>query len=282
MSEHIRPVKEIIKSHEVVEGAGVKVRRTIALPSLDYVDPFLLLDEFKSDNSGDYIAGFPWHPHRGIETVTFMIAGRIEHGDSMGNSGVIGPGDVQWMTAGKGIVHQEMPKTQNGMMWGLQLWVNLPKKDKLCPPRYQDIPAADIPSVPLANGATVRVVCGELSGKKGPVSDIAANPTYLDVSLPKDEIFNLDIVNGYSVFCYTLDGTLAFEGTNDSAESSSIILFGEGNRLSVKAERSACRFIVVSGRILNEPIARGGPFVMNTRQEIFQAYQDYQDGTFIK
>ena len=276
-----KPVSRIVQAQAVMEGAGVKVHRTIAHHALDYVDPFLLLDEFKSEDPKDYIAGFPWHPHRGIETVTYMINGRVEHGDSVGNSGVIGPGDMQWMTAGKGIIHQEMPKQDNGLLWGLQLWVNLPARDKMCPPRYQEVPAEEIPEETLENGTHVRILCGDYAGKTGPVTHVAVDPLYLDARLPVGERFSHPIEPGYSVFCYCLGGEGLFGSQEKQVGPGRIVIFGEGDTVIVKAPSGDVRFLLVSGRIIGEPIARGGPFVMNTREEIQQAFQEYRNGTFL-
>lgn len=263
-----------------MEGAGVRLRRTIAHPALDYIDPFLLLDEFKSDRKTDFIRGFPWHPHRGIETVTYMLRGRVEHGDSIGNSGIIGPGDMQWMTAGRGIIHQEMPIADEGLLWGLQLWVNLPATDKMTEPKYRDIGAGQIPSVE-SNNATVKILCGTFEGVTGPVKDVAVDPLYLDVMLEPNTSFARDVPDGNSVFCYCLEGSALFDDNGGSARDGEIVLFGEGDSVHVRSLESPARFLLISGRILREPIARGGPFVMNTREEIMQAYADYEAGKFI-
>ena len=225
--------------------------------------------------------GFPWHPHRGIETVTYIISGKVEHGDSIGNSGVIGPADAQWMTAGKGIIHQEMPKTTGEPMWGLQLWVNLPKAKKWCPPRYQDIPADKIPDVVLDDGSRARLVCGSYHGTTGPVNGIAVDPLFMDVFLPAGGVFAQDIPEGHSVFCYALDGKACFDEQSEPLEAGHLVLFEAGDGIRVAAAGEEARFLVVSGRILGEPVSRGGPFVMNTREEIEQAYQEYRDGTFL-
>ena len=275
-------VKLVLPARPTMEGAGVRLVRTIASPSLDYVDPFLLLDEFRSDDPADYLPGFPWHPHRGIETVTYMIRGQVEHGDSLGNSGVIGPGDAQWMTAGSGIVHQEMPHGENGRMWGMQLWVNLPRERKMCSPRYQDIPSADIPTAALADGATARVVCGSVAGATGPVTGIDTDPLYLDVQLEGGSRLDLQVGAGYSAFCYILEGSGSVDGGSDTLGPSTIVVLEPGQPAEIAAGTGALRLMYASGRILDEPVARGGPFVMNTREEIDQAWREYQDGTFLR
>ena len=281
MKSPIKGIELVMEAQATMEGAGVRLRRTIAHPALDYVDPFLLLDEFKSENPEDYMPGFPWHPHRGIETVTYMIRGRVEHGDSIGNSGIIGPKDVQWMTAGKGIVHQEMPKSGEGGMWGLQLWVNLPRSEKMRPPRYQDVPASQIPEKTAENGMYFRVVCGTFGGITGPVKDVSVDPLYIDVSLPAGEEFSHSVPEGYSVFCYCLEGSGRFDESDQSVGPGTIVILGDGEAVRAKAEGGDVRFLLVSGRILGEPIARGGPFVMNTREEIEQAFREYSEGTFL-
>ena len=278
-----KSVSLMAEAQELTEGAGVRIRRTIALPSLDYVDPFLLLDEFKSNDPTDYIAGFPWHPHRGIETVTYMLSGRVEHGDSIGNSGSISGGEIQWMTAGRGIVHQEMPKPDGDGLWGLQLWVNLPRSEKMCPPRYQDIPSDEVPEVGRPDGSRVRVVCGSFDNATGPVTAVAAEPTYLDVALPPGASFERKIPRNHSVFCYCLEGRGVFDANETTAGPSTIVVFAEdGEKIEVSASPEGMRFLVVSGKAFREPVARGGPFVMNTREEILQAFREYETGTFLR
>ena len=276
-------VKLTQPARATVEGAGVRLVRTIGCPGLSYVDPFLLLDEFKSDDPSDYLAGFPWHPHRGIETVTYMIRGSVEHGDSIGNSGTVGPGDAQWMTAGRGIIHQEMPRPDDGgRMWGTQLWVNLPASAKMRLPRYQDIRAADIAEAALDGGGTVRVVCGTFAGVTGPVTDIDADPLYMDVRLPSAGHLTVDTPAGYSAFCYCLEGSAIFDPAGRRPTGpSTIVVYGTGDRVEVQSGEQGVRFLFASGRVLGEPIARGGPFVMNTLEEIEQAWREYREGRFL-
>ncbi len=281
-----RRVKTTHPGQSVMEGAGVRLRRIIGGPAVDYVDPFLLLDEFKSDDPNDYIAGFPMHPHRGIETVTYMLHGQVQHVDSLGNKGVIGPGDLQWMTSGHGIIHEEMPQRQEGRLWGFQLWVNLPAKLKLSDPRYQEYAAAKIPTVEREGGGEVRVVAGEHAGTRGPVSEIAAQPLYMDVRLPPLTAMSQPIVPGHNAFCYVYRGSGRFGGTaqepGPELKSPNLAVLDDGDHLNVRSEGEELRFLLAAGKPLNEPVARGGPFVMNTKAEIAQAYQDYRDGNFLK
>jgi len=275
-----RIVSRVLKGINTSDGGGVKLKRSIG-GVIDNLDPFLLLDEFRSDKSDDYIAGFPDHPHRGFETVTYMLAGNMEHKDHKGNKGNLVAGSVQWMTAGRGIIHSEMPKQENGLMWGFQLWVNLPAKDKMCAPRYQDIPPQNIPEV-TKDGIKVRVIAGEYDGVAGAVKGIATNPTYLDVTLPKGFSFKQSIPQGHTVFAYVFEGEGSF-GPNETAQKvplSHLAVFEDGEFVEAQANNSDCRFLLVSGKPLNEPIARRGPFVMNTREELQQAFMDYQMGRF--
>ena len=276
-----RKVGAVIAGTPTSDGAGVKLTRVIGGRRLDYVDPFLLLDEFKSDDPDDYIAGFPPHPHRGIETVTYMLEGRMEHEDSLGHKGVIGPGDMQWMTAGSGIIHSEMPAQENGRMWGLQLWVNLPRRRKMMDPRYRDLVAGDIPEVAV-DGCRVKVIAGRFEGTDGPLADIEAGPTYLDVTLEPGARFVVSIRKQHNVCAYVLSGEGTFGPDRTKAGASRMVLFGEGDTVEAATDDSPLRFILLSGAPLNEPVARGGPFVMNTEEEIIQAWQEYRDGTFVK
>lgn len=281
INNRIRTVIKIIEPVPVMEGAGVKLRRSIATRELDYLDPFLLFDHFGSHDPADYMPGFPMHPHRGIETVTYMQAGSVKHTDSMGNSGVITVGDVQWMTSGGGIMHEEMPQPGvDGHMEGFQLWVNLPAKLKMSAPRYQEIPALTIPEVQTAPGVRVKVIAGEYGGTHGPVSEIAADPAYLDVSLEKGCPFNLTIPSDHTVFAYLYTGSAHFCGTKVSATR--LVIFGEGESIEVLADSEGAKFLLISGKPLGEPIARYGPFVMNTQAEIYQALSDLRNGTFVK
>jgi redox-sensitive bicupin YhaK (pirin superfamily) len=269
-----------------MEGAGVRLKRVLGFYEQKLIDPFLLFDHFGSRDPADYIAGFPWHPHRGIETVTYMLEGRTEHGDSMGNRGVIGPGDVQWMTAGSGIIHQEMPLETPGGLRGFQLWVNLPKAGKMMAPRYRDVQNADIPAVE-APEALVRVVAGKYGNATGPVADVVAEPLYLDVALGDKRTFTLDTPAGHTFLAYIFEGRACFgdeasgsAGTEDEAGTG--ILFGDGGGISVRAGDGGARFLLFGGKPLGEPIAWRGPIVMNTREELDQAFRELHAGTFIK
>jgi len=277
-TENIRKVMGIVPGVDAQDGAGVKLKRSLGGPRLQLFDPFLLLDEFRSDQAGDYIAGFPDHPHRGFETVTYMLAGRMRHRDNQGNSGLLLPGGAQWMTAGKGIVHSEMPEQEDGLMWGFQLWVNLPASDKMTAPRYQDIDPAEIPETDLPGGATVRVVAGEAGGVTGPVSDISVRPLYLDVSLPNGAAFEQPVPEGHNAFIYVFGGGLKIGET--MAGNGDMVLLTEGGVVKAEATEEDTRFLLIAGEPIGEPVARYGPFVMNTKEEIMQAFQDYQSGKF--
>jgi len=286
MNTQSREVIEIIKPQTVMEGAGVRLKRSIATGSLDNLDPFLLFDHFGSDNPEDYIKGFPMHPHRGIETVTYMINGHVNHKDSMGNSGSIGPGDIQWMTAGGGIMHEEMPQRSPGGMVGFQLWVNLPASLKMTTPRYQDIASDQIPAVKREDGVNIRVIAGEVDGVRGAVSEIYADPAYLDVSIPTNGSFSHPVEKGHTAFAYVFEGR-GFFGTPETAPENSVsqpglVVLSDGDYIQASAASEPVRFLLVSGKPLNEPIARYGPFVMNTQEEIQQALEDLRNGTFVK
>ncbi len=242
------------------------------------VDPFLMLDEFRSDNPGDYIAGFPSHPHRGFETVTIMLAGSMEHKDSVGNTGHLGAGSVQWMTAGRGIIHSEMPKQEDGLMWGFQLWVNLPAAEKMTAPGYQDVPPEEIPSVELGDGAKVRVVAGTVGETTGPVTSGHTQPYLLDVHLEADGKVEIPIPEDHNVFVYPYDGAIQLDGASDPVATSHAIVLGDGDTVAFAASGGAARALVVAGRPIEEPVARYGPFVMNTREELEQAFADYRSG----
>jgi redox-sensitive bicupin YhaK (pirin superfamily) len=263
-----------------MEGAGVRLKRAFGFQEVGQFDPFLLLDDFHSDNPADYLAGFPWHPHRGIETVTYVIHGLVEHGDSLGNRGSIESGDIQWMTAGGGIVHQEMPKGKDGLNWGLQLWVNLPAARKMMEPRYQDIAAAEIPVHEGPDGVKVRVIAGRFGELEGPVRDIICEPEYLDVSVPPSGSFVHPVPPGHTVFAYVLEGQGRFADETLSAEH--LVRFGDGDQVQASADAGGFRFILVSGKPIGEPVAWRGPIVMNTQEELNRAFREYADGTFIK
>ena len=274
-----RSVERIVRGQAASDGAGVKLTRVIGSRSLPDLDPFLLLDEFRSDDPNDYIAGFPEHPHRGFETVTYMLAGRMRHGDNQGNQGLLGPGSVQWMTAGRGIVHSEMPEQENGLMWGFQLWVNLPARDKLTAPRYQDIAPHRIPEL-ILSGANVRVIAGELGGVRGPVEAPTTDPVYLDVRLDAGGSFETLLPESHNAFVYVYEGAMAV-GDGEGAQRvnrGELAVLGEGVAFKGHSVDGAAGFIVVAGRPLREPVARYGPFVMNTEAEIRQALLDLQAG----
>jgi quercetin 2,3-dioxygenase len=279
-----RGVLDVVTPTAASDGAGVKLRRSIATETLDHLDPFFLFDHFGSENADDYIAGFPMHPHRGIETVTYMLDGSVAHADSLGNSGVIGPGDVQWMTAGSGILHEEMPKAGPRRLDGFQIWVNLPAKLKMTSPRYQDVPASRIPETARPDGARIRVVAGEVDGVRGAVREIFAGPTYLDVSLPAGGSFEQPVPRGHTALLYVFQGEVSVAGPKargPSIPAPRLVVLGDGDVVRVHAAAPA-RFLLLSAQPLHEPYARYGPFVMNTREEIMQALQDLRAGTFVR
>jgi redox-sensitive bicupin YhaK (pirin superfamily) len=297
----IRPVKRIIQATPTIEGAGVKLRRGFGFGDTTDFDPFLLFDDFRNDVPADFLAGFPWHPHRGIETITYVLAGTVEHGDSLGNKGALGAGDVQWMTAGSGIIHQEMPQGDaHGHMHGFQLWANLPASLKMTAPRYQDVNARDIPAITDDDGTHVRVVCGEFWGKRGPVDGIAAEPSYLDVSVPPGKRKTLPVETTRHAFAYVFAGSGTFRNgsaplpvkTDDTGDvdtaiyqpagDRSLIVFDRGDEVTVQAGDDGIRFLLVSGKPIEEPVAWYGPIVMNTQAELRQAFKEFREGTFIK
>jgi hypothetical protein len=297
----IRPVKRIIEATPTIEGAGVKLRRAFGFGDTDETDPFLLFDDFRNDRPDDYLAGFPWHPHRGIETITYVLSGTVEHGDSLGNRGSLGAGDVQWMTAGRGILHQEMPQGDaHGRMHGFQLWANLPSALKLTPPRYQDISAGGIPEVVDDDGTRVRIVCGEFWGKRGPVDGIAADPIYLDVSVPPGRVKTLPVDTRRNAFAYVFEGSGSFRDASaplgvltdqpgpveklvrEQTGNRSLVLFDRGDEVRVQAGEHGIRFLLCSGRPIEEPVAWHGPIVMNTQQELRKAFEELRAGTFIQ
>jgi quercetin 2,3-dioxygenase len=277
-SPTVREVARKVRGQPTSDGAGVRMTRVIGSQLLDSFDPFLLLDEFRSDDPNDYIAGFPNHPHRGFETVTYMLAGRMRHGDNQGNTGLLGPGSVQWMTAGRGIVHSEFPEQQEGLMWGFQLWVNLPRSAKMTAPRYQDIQADSVPEVDLGPGAKARVLVGSVGGTAGPVTDVATEPVYFDLHLEAGASYTAELPPAHNVFAYVYSGDAKIGATATAVARGELALTTPGATLPVKAGAQGARLIVVGGRPLNEPVARYGPFVMNTADEIRQAFADYQAG----
>ncbi len=296
----IRPVKKHTTAVPTLEGAGVHLKRAFGFGSTSDFDPFLLLDDFRNENPGSYAAGFPWHPHRGIETITYVLAGTVEHGDSLGNRGAIEAGDVQWMTAGRGIVHQEMPQgDENGRMHGFQLWANLPAEHKMTAPRYQEIKSNDIETVIDDDGTAARIICGEFWGKRGPIDGIAADPIYLDVSIPANIKKTLKIDTRRNAFAYVFAGSGDFRDSSEpfeipedddvphvlkpkqNAENNSLLLFGDGDEITVQTGEEGIRFLLVSGKPLQEPVAWKGPIVMNTQEELNQAYRELREGTFL-
>jgi redox-sensitive bicupin YhaK (pirin superfamily) len=298
----IRPVKRIVQSQPTMEGAGVKLRRAFGFGDTAETDPFLLLDDFRNDRPSDYMAGFPWHPHRGIETITYILEGTVEHRDSIGSHGTLGKGDVQWMTAGRGIMHQEMPKGDaQGRMHGFQLWANLPSSLKMTDPRYQDIKAGEVPEVTDDDGTHVRVVVGEFWGKKGPVDGVAADPRYLDVFVPPGQRKTLKVEVERHAFAYVFEGSGTFRDSSkpfgvllekevdgkelvvrDQVGDRSLVLFDSGDEITVQAGDKGVRFLLVSGKPIQEPIAWHGPIVMNTQAELQQAVNELRNGSFIK
>lgn len=303
MQENViqRAIKKVWKSQPTIEGAGVHLKRAFGFQELPQLDPFLLFDDFRSENPAEYKSGFPWHPHRGIETITYVLDGDVEHGDSLGNQGRIGAGDIQWMTAGSGIIHQEMPQgNRKGQMFGFQLWANLPAKMKMMDPRYREVKQKQIPLVTTKDGALVHVICGTVNGVQGPVQDIVTDPEYLDVELPAGKSFSHAVKSGHTVFAYVIEGEGYFDpkrtpfaheaaGINYfdmeppcACDDGSLVLFGDGTQVTVSTDKRAVRFLLVSGKPLNEPVAWYGPIVMNTQEELRQAFQEYQQGTFVK
>jgi redox-sensitive bicupin YhaK (pirin superfamily) len=297
----IRPVKKQIQAKPTMEGAGVHLRRAFGFGNTSEYDPFLLLDDFRNDIPADYLAGFPWHPHRGIETITYVLAGSVDHADSLGNKGSITSGDVQWMTAGRGIIHQEMPKGDpSGRMHGFQLWANLPSSLKMTPPRYQEVKAGEIPVVTEDDGTQVRIVCGSFWGTKGPVEGVAADPIYLDVTVPPGKKRTLPVETSRHAFAYVFAGDGKFcnasqplsvptEGvgwldTSPPAEAGnrSLILFDQGDEVTLEAGEDGIRFLLVSGKPLGEPVAWYGPIVMNTQDELREAFLQLEKGTFLR
>ena len=279
----IRAVKKLIEAKPTTEGAGVQLRRAFGFSNTSDFDPFLLLDDFRNDAPADYLAGFPWHPHRGIETITYVLAGTVDHADSLGNRGAIAAGDVQWMTAGRGIVHQEMPKGDAaGRMHGFQLWANLPASLKMTAPRYQEVKSGDIPVVTDDDGTQVRIVCGNFWNTKGPVDGIAADPVYLDVSVPPGKAKTLPVETTRHAFAYVFAGSGKFGNASDPAAGNrSLVLFDRGDEVTLQAGEEGMRFLLVSGQPFEEPVAWQGPIVMNTREQLRQAFEELEKGTFL-
>ncbi len=281
----VRRIKTASACVPTIEGAGVHLNRAFGHNQVPQYDPFLMLDDFHTSNPEDYLAGFPWHPHRGIETITYILEGLVEHSDSMGNKGAIGAGDVQWMTAGSGIIHQEMPQVSpTGTMWGFQFWANLPATHKMMPPRYRDIKAASIPEVAMGNGVTAKVISGEIDGVKGPVREIVTDPILLDINVPANTSFTFPVKEGYTLLTYILSGSALFDDQQqDLIASGQVVLYGrDGNQVNVTTGDQQVRFLLLSGMPLNEPVAWRGPIVMNSQDELRTAFDEYQRGTFVK
>ena len=279
-----RTVKRVIRSRPTLEGAGVHLKRAFGFGQTELFDPFLLLDDFRGDDPELYKKGFPWHPHRGIETITYVTRGTVEHGDSMGNKGVIGPGDVQWMTAGSGIIHQEMPSGDpEGFMWGFQLWANLPATQKMMDPGYREVTHDQIPEVSLPDGVTIRVISGKVNGIQGPVRDIVIEPEYLDVMVPPNRVFAHATKPGHTVLAYVFGGEAYFsEDKSALVTNEHLVLFDDGEQVVVTTTESPARFLLLSGNPIREPVAWYGPIVMNTQEELQTALDEYRNGIFIK
>jgi redox-sensitive bicupin YhaK (pirin superfamily) len=278
-----RLVKKILTSKATMEGAGVKLKRVFGFNQVPLFDPFLLLDHFGSDNPADYLKGFPWHPHRGIETITYMIDGKVEHKDSLGNSGVIGSGDVQWMTAGSGIIHQEMPKEHKGMMMGFQLWANLPASNKMMNPRYRDVLKNQIPEITVNDKTKVKIICGKIGDTIGPVTDIVTDPEYFDISIDKEGSFSHEVNEDHTVFAFVYKGAAFFDSNQKKSVSvGDIVLYDKGDVVKIYTSDQSVKFLLISGKPLNESVAWYGPIVMNTEKELQLAFQEYRNGTFIK
>ena len=273
-----RAVARVVRGIPASDGAGVRLNRVIGQPGFSELDPFLLLDEFRSDNPGDYIAGFPEHPHRGFETVTYLIAGRVRHEDNKGHKGLLTPGSVQWMTAGRGIVHSEMPEQENGLLQGFQLWVNLPRRSKMTEPRYQEYAPGEIPEATLGNGVRARVIAGSFADKIGPIDAVATAPLYLDLTLPAGSAVDVPIPHGHAGFGYVFEGMASVGSAGTTIPKGTLAVLSDGDNLALRADGSAARLLVVAGKPLGEPVARYGPFVMSSEAEIHQAIGDFQAG----
>lgn len=279
--QRTRKIRTILKGTPTIEGAGVHLKRVFGYNEVPDFDPFLMLDDFRSDTPQHYLKGFPWHPHRGIETITYILKGDVEHGDSLGNQGIISTGDVQWMTAGSGIIHQEMPKGEaSGAMHGFQLWANLPAAQKMMAPRYRGITADQIPTVELENGTTVKVIAGTITGARGPVDDIVIDPECLDCTVPAGRTFTHSTDPDYTAFIYVIGGSGQTDGAD--VDNGTLVLYGKGAQLAVNAGISPLRFLLLTGKPLGEPVAWQGPIVMNTQEELETAFREYRNGTFVK
>ena len=301
MQSETRKIKKIFRSKNTIEGAGVHLKRAFGFSEVPDFDPFLLMDDFRSGNPDHYTKGFPWHPHRGIETITYLLQGRVEHGDSLGNAGIINPGDVQWMTAGSGIIHQEMPQGDaSGRMEGFQLWANLPSTQKMMAPRYRDVKSEDIPVITLENRVNIKIICGAVNDVRGPVQDIMIDPEYLDITVPVHTEYEHPTKTGHTVFAYVIAGQgyfcsekkpFAYETSGENyfdmetdpiAKNGTLILFEDGDSVHIATGKESIRFLLISGKPLGEPIAWYGPIVMNTQEELSLAFKEYREGTFLK
>jgi quercetin 2,3-dioxygenase len=276
-----RTIQSVFIGRPTMEGAGVRLHRVFGYDQVPSFDPFLMLDDFGSRDPDEYLAGFPWHPHRGIETVTYMLHGEVKHGDSLGNRGAIGDGQIQWMTAGGGIIHQEMPQRQSDYLRGLQLWVNLPAGRKMMAPRYQDIPAQDVPETDSKSGASVKVLAGRYGDCRGPVRDIVCDPLYLDIRVPANGRFAHAVPGDHTAFVYVLDGDGAFDPADKALSTGRLGLYGPGGEIGATAGPGGVRFLLVAGKPIGEPVAWRGPIVMNSEAELEQAFREYREGTFI-
>jgi quercetin 2,3-dioxygenase len=297
----VKTIQQVLRSKPTIEDAGVHWKRVFGFHQAPNLDPFLLLDDFHSDTPADYLSGFPWHPHRGIETITYVLHGEIEHGDSLGNTGVITPGDVQWMTAGSGIIHQEMPReTPDGLLWGFQLWANLPASHKMMTPRYRDITGDQIPQIERTDGTRIQIICGTVDGVEGPARDIITNPTYLDIHVPPATRFTYPVNAGETLLAYVIEGRACFDPERNpfgyvrdgenyfdferqcETQPESLIVFTDGDTLQVDTESEPVRFLLIAGKPLREPVAWAGPIVMNTQEELRVAFDEYRRGAFLK
>ena len=278
-----RKIKKIISGKPTIEGAGVHLKRAFGFNEVPIFDPFLLFDHFGSNNPRDYIEGFPWHPHRCIETITYILRGTVEHGDSMGNKGVIASGDVQWMTAGSGIIHQEMPKgNENGWNMGFQLWANLPKSYKMMSPRYRDVKSSEIPELITAKGVKIKIISGNVNGIVGPVQDIVIDPEYLDITVPAKTDFIHPTKLGHTCFAYVIEGKGYFSDEKKTVANENLVLFNDGEQVVICTEDEPVHILLISGKPIGEPVAWYGPIVMNTQAELKIAFEEYRNGTFIK
>lgn len=278
----IRSIKTVLETIPTMEGAGVALRRVFGNQHAEMLDPFLIMDDFGSEDPEDWIKGFPMHPHRGIETISYLLEGQIKHEDSLGNGGIIGKGDVQWMTAGSGIIHEEMPEAKNKVLRGFQLWANLPASQKMMHPRYRDIKSSEMPVVIHKDNIKVKIISGEFNGVKGPVQDIVIEPQYFDITMPKNNTFSIDVPQDHTVFNYNLEGSALFGKEEKDVGEQNMVVYQPGNKIKFTTEEVGIRFLLITGKPLKEPIAWYGPMVMNTNEQIYEAIHEFQNGTFLK